>query len=95
MSEGTIGLLVLFAVAVASAMGWHLVLRSFPAATLLATITAVLVFQAAAYLQLGYLDPFFMVAVATSSVLCFGVALFVGWVALIIRRRRKSKAHAL
>jgi hypothetical protein len=95
MSEGTIGLLVLFAVAVISAAAWHWVLRSFPAATLLATVTAVLVFQAAAYAHLGYLDPFFMVAVATSSVLCLAVALFVGWVALIIRRRRESEAHAL
>ncbi len=88
MSESAIGLLVLLTVAVISATGWHWVLRSFTAATLLATVTAVLVFQVVAYVHLGYLDPFYLVAVATSSVLCLGVALLVGWVAHIIRRRR-------
>ena len=95
MSEGTVGLLALFTVALLSAAGWHLALRSFPAATLLATATAVVLFQVVAYAHLGYLDPFFMVAVATSSVVCLVVALLVGWLFLVIRRRRKGKTHAL
>jgi hypothetical protein len=94
MSEGTLGLLVLFTVAFVSAAGWHWVLRSFPAATLLATATAVVLFQVVAYAHLGHLDPFFMVAVATSSVVCFAVSLLVGWV-FFAMRRRKREAHAL
>ena len=94
MSEGTSGLLVLAAVALVSAAGWHWVLRSFPLATLLATATAVVLFQVVAYAHLGYLDPFFMVAVATTSAVCFVVALLVGWVFLLVRRRR-GEAHAL
>jgi hypothetical protein len=94
MSEGAQGLLVLLTVALISAAAWHWVLLSFPAATLLATATAVVLFQLVAYAHLGHLDPFFMVAVATSSVVCFVVSLFVGW-AFVVMRRRKRKAHAL
>jgi hypothetical protein len=94
MSEGAQGLLVLFTVALVTAVAWHWVLCSFPAATLVATATAVVLFQVVAYAHLGYLDPFFMVAVATSSVVCFVVSLLVGW-AFVVMRRRKGKAYAL
>lgn len=94
MSEGALGLLVLLTVAVVTAVASHWVLRSFPVATLLATTTAVALFQVVAFAHLGYLDPFFMVAVATSSVVCFVVSLLVGWV-FVVMRRRKGKASAL
>ena len=95
MSEGEVGLLILLTLAAVSAMAWHWVLlRSFSAATFLATVTAVVLFQVAAYFQLGYLDPFFMIAVATSSVVCFVVALLVGWVFSALRGR-KGDSHAL
>ena len=80
--------------AVVSAVAWHWVMRSFSAATFLATFTAVILFQVAVYFQLGYLDPFFMIAVATSSVVCFVVALLVGWVFSALRGR-KSDSNGL
>ena len=78
MSEATVGWLVLLSIAVVSAIAWHILLRSFLLATLLATTTSVVLFQIAAYLHVGYLDPFFLIAVATSSVICLFVAVAVG-----------------
>ena len=78
MSEATVGWLVLLSIAVGSAIAWHILLRSFLLATLLATSTSVVLFQIAAYLHVGYLDPFFLIAVATSSVICLFVAVAVG-----------------
>lgn len=93
MSEATLGLLVLFCIALVCAVGWHAVLRSFLAANLLATVTAVLLFQVVAFWRQGHLDPFFMVAAAVSSVACFGVSLLVGWVIRAFRRRGAGTVH--
>ena len=78
MSEATVGWLVLLSIAVGSAIAWHILLRSFLLATLLATSTSVVLFQIAAYLHVGYLDPFFLIAVAISSVICLFVSVAVG-----------------
>ena len=93
MSESSAGLLIFFALALASAVVWHWSMRSFAAATFLATITAVVLFQVVAYLQAGYLDSFFAIAVATSTVVCFLLALLVGWVFFAVRGR-KGVGHA-
>ena len=79
--------MVLCSVAVSSAMGWHLLVRSFLLAIVLSTITAVVVFQVSAYIHVGYLDPFFPVAVITSSALCLIVSVVIG---LFVRSRRKK-----
>ena len=50
-------------------------------------MTVVIVFQAAAYLGLGYFDPFFLAALAISSVIATVVGLFIG---VPIRPWRKS-----
>ena len=90
-SGATSGWLVLSSTAVASALGWHLLLRSFLLATVLATATAVVLFQVAAYLYAGYLDPFFLVAVITSSVICLLITVTVG----MLVRSIKGKNNAL
>ena len=92
MSEATVGWLVLLSIAIGSALAWHILLHSFLLATLLATITAVFLFQVAVYLQLGYLDPFFLIAVATTSVVCFFVAVAVG---MLVRSGSRGKKSVL
>ncbi len=92
MSEATVGWLVLLSIAVGSALAWHIFLRSFLLSTLLATTTSVFLFQVAVYLRLGYLDPFFLIAVATSSVICLFVAVAVG---MLVRNDRRGKKSAL
>ena len=91
MSEATVGWLVLLSIAVVSAIAWHILLRSFLLATLLATTTSAVLFQIAAYLHVGYLDPFFLVAVITSSVICLLITVTVG----MLVRSIKGKNNAL
>ena len=86
MSEAIVGWLVLLSIAVVSAIAWHILLRSFLLATLLATSTSVVLFQIAAYLHVGYLDPFFLIAVAISSVICLFVSVAVG---MLVRGSKK------
>ena len=86
MSEATVGWLVLLSIAVVSAIAWHILLRSFLLATLLATTTSAVLFQIAAYLHVGYLDPFFLIAVAISSVICLFVSVAVG---MLVRGSKK------
>jgi len=63
-----------------------MVVKSYGVAVLGATVTTVATFQVVAYMQLGYLDPFFLVAVATSTAMAFGIAAIIG---LPFRSRRK------
>lgn len=92
MSETTVGWLALLSIAAGSALVWNILLRSFLLATLLATITSVVLFQVAAYLHVGYLDPFYLIAVATSSVICLFVAVAVG---MLVRNSNRGKNRAL
>ena len=86
MSEGTVGLIILTSIALASALLWHRFVPFYRPAVIGATITAVTAFQVADYVRLGYLDPFFLVAVVTSSVVAAVIALLVG---IPFRARRK------
>lgn len=92
MSEAIVGWLVLLFIAVVAALVWHILLRSFLFATLLASTTSVVLFQVAAYLYAGYLDPFFLIAVATSSVICLLVSIVSG---MLVRGSSRGRNRAL
>lgn len=83
------GLLVFIFTALVSSLIWHRYVVAYSSAVFGATVSAVVIFQVFAYLQLGHLDPFFSIAVATSSVMAVIIALLVG---LPFRARRKSDA---
>lgn len=89
MSEGAMGLLVFIFTALVSSLIWHRYVAAYSSAVFGATLSAVMLFQVFAYLQLGYLAPFFLIAVATSSVMAVIIALLVG---LPFRARRKADA---
>ena len=82
------GILAFFGITIVVATAWHHFLPRYLLASVCATITSVLSFQIVVYIQLGYLDPFFVIAMATSSVLAFIVSLLIG---LPIRARRKQQ----
>jgi len=88
MSEGTQGLVIFFGLTLASSLLWHWALRSYGVAVLAATVTTVVLFQVAAYVKLGYLDPFFLVAMATSAAMALAISAVVG---LPFRSRRKQR----
>jgi len=81
------GVLVLVAIGLVSAVCWHRLLPRYWPATLAATVTTVVVFQIAAYLHEGSVDALIMIAVLTSSALAFAISALVG---LPIRARRRK-----
>jgi hypothetical protein len=95
MSEGTVGLIILTTIALGSALVWHWLVDYYVPAVIGATITTVTSFQLAAYFHLGYLDPFFLVAVLTSSIMVAVIALLVGLPFRARRRSHGSSARAL
>jgi hypothetical protein len=80
-------LLVFFAISIASALGWHRLVHSYSSAVLGATITTVLLFQLAVFLQLGYLDAFAPIAALVTAVAAAAVSAILG---LPFRTRRKA-----
>ncbi len=95
MDEGTIGLIIFFATAVASALLWHRFVASYLAAIAASTVTAVVAFQVMAYIHLGYLDPFYLIAVVTTTIFAAIVSLLVGLPFRSKRRTHVSDSKAL
>ena len=95
MSEGTVGLIILLTMALGSSLVWHCLVNSFVLAVVGATTTAVIAFQVAAYIHLGYLDPFFLIAIATSLVIAAVIALLVGLPFCARRKQRAPEGSAL
>lgn len=89
------GLAIFFAIALVSAFLWHYFLpRNLPA-TFGATATTVLAFQIVDYVHLGYLEPFFLIAAATSSVVALLVSALVGLPFQARRKQQRPEIHGL
>ena len=95
MSEDTIGLIVFLGIGLGSALAWHWLMTSFVRAVVGATITTGIVFQIAAYIHLGYLDPFFVIAAVTSTAMAAVISLLVGLPFRARRKRSVSQGSAL
>ena len=78
MDEGTVGIFVLVGISIGAALLFHWLIRSYIIASFGAAIVADIVFQVAAYLHIGYLDPFFVIALVTGGGIALGIAIVVG-----------------
>jgi len=72
------GLIALGVTIVIVALICHRLIKSYLIASLIAGPAASLAVQVVAYFDAGYLDPFFLVAFVTGTLISFGVALVVG-----------------
>jgi uncharacterized membrane protein YfcA len=80
------GLLILVAMALVSAVTWHRLVSRYWSATLFSTVTTLVTFQLGAFLHAGHLDSLFGIALVTSSFCALVVSALVG---LPIRSRRR------
>lgn len=80
-------LVVFLGIAVVSAVFWHRTVRSFALSTVLASLTTVVLFQVADYLEAGHMDSFAPIAMVTSSIPAVVLSVLVG---LPIRARRRK-----
>lgn len=78
MSEAGMGMAVLVGISVLVAAGAHRWIRSFGRASLTAAVLSSVTFQCANFVHLGYLDPFFQLALVTGGAVALLVAVAVG-----------------
>ena len=87
MIDSAVGLLIIVSITVLSSVIWHYFLKVFKTALIGSTITTVLLIQIISYIELGYLDSFFIIAMFTTSVMALIVSSIVG---LLFERYRKQ-----
>ena len=93
MVAGSQGLFVFGSIAIISAIGWHIMVKRYVYAILGATLTTVIIFQTANYIHLGYLDPFFVIAMVVSGIGAFIISSIVGAPLITIRRKQHDKSR--
>ena len=90
MSEETIGFVMLSVVSVTCAVIAHWRIRGYFKASLASMLAAAALFQGIIRLQLGYMDPFILIAFPISLLITGSIALLVG--VPFRARRRKTPA---
>jgi hypothetical protein len=88
VDEATQGIAVLIVIAVLSAIIWHAASRRYLFASVGAALSSAIAFQIVVTIQLGYLDPFFLIALVISACIAGIISLAVG---AAFRLRRKSR----
>ena len=76
--SATLHILLLFLSWVAVAAGCHVFIRNYFLASFVAACAIVIITQAAGYLELGHLDPYWQVSALTGFFMAGIVALMVG-----------------
>ena len=87
MNESLQGIVIFIAIAIASAIIWHTYLKRISIAILGSAITSAVFFQVCNYIKLGYLDPFFIIALLTTFIMAFLIALIISIPFKIWRRK--------
>jgi hypothetical protein len=88
---GMLAMAAFIALVVATSLAAHALLRSYLVAAAVAASSAAVLFQLVGVIVQGYLDPFFLVALAITWVLAFGGALVLGLPFLLSRRHRAQR----
>jgi len=78
MSEETIGFVMLSAVSATCAVITHWQIRGYFKASLASMLAAAVLFQCIAWMRLGYMDPFMLIAFPISLPITGAIALLVG-----------------
>jgi hypothetical protein len=89
VNESTVGIAVFGVLSAAVAVVCHRRLSSFALAVFVSGPVAALLFQVIAAVYIGYVDPFFLIALITSTLLAWVVSCVVG-IALRIGGRRMT-----
>ena len=95
MDSGIVGILVLLGVSVVVGAFCHAFIRSFTGACTTTALCSTVLFQCAAYLELGYLDPFALIAFFVGAFFALIISIPVGLITRSIRRRRHLNSTPL
>lgn len=89
MNESTQGIIIFTTITVMSSILWHTIFTRFSFAVIGSVITAAVAFQISNYLHIGYLDPFFIIAMAVSAVIATFASVAIGFPYYVIRKRKR------
>jgi len=89
MDESTQGILILIVISILSASVWHSFINK-KTAHIGAVITSAILFQIANYIYVGYIDPFFVIAIIFSSAIALVVSFVVK--AIIVKFKKYKQA---
>lgn len=90
MNEGTAGIFVLIIISIIVSIATHAKIKKFFHAIIISVIIGCIVFQVAAYIHVGYLEPFLIIAVITSSLIVAIISALVGLSFLYFRNKKKA-----
>ena len=85
------GYRALFFISIISAIVWNIITKKYGLAFLCAWITAVIGLQVVNYFCIGYLDPFFIVAIVISSIPALFIVAIVSSIFILFRYRQEQK----
>jgi len=88
MDESIQGILIFTAIIVVSSLLWHSILKKFFAAVVGSVVTTVVAFQIVNYIHIGYLDPFFIIAIGVSAIIATFISVAIGTLYNAARKRR-------
>jgi len=88
MSGSVIAILVLLLIAIVVSALCHTTIRSFFGASIASALISTVLFQFAAYVEFGHLDPFFPIAIFFGALYALVISIPVGLVTRAIRQRR-------
>lgn len=89
MSESVEGIIIFSIVAVAVSITSHVLIKKISSAILWAAISTALIFQIIVYILAGHLDQYFPVALISTFIMAFLIALVIGVPFKIWRRETK------
>ena len=92
MNESLQGIIIFISIAIVSAILWHTFLKRISIAIFLSAITAAVAFQVCNYILLGYLDPFFIIALVTTFAIAFIISLIIGIPFRVWRGKQHNQA---
>ena len=80
MNEGNTPLIIFIFIAIASSITWNILEKEYSTVLIKSTLTTVVLFQIAVYINLGHLDPYFIVAMITTGILALVISVVISFI---------------
>ena len=90
MEKEQISIIVFIMMTLVIALSFHYKIERFLVSSLLAALVASILFQIVGFFVLGYLDPFFLIAFASTLALSFIISILVGLPFVYFRNKAKK-----
>lgn len=78
MSEAAVGIIVLISISIVLSFVAHYFIKKYLLALIISAIIATISFQIAVYIHVGYLDPFFIIALFIGGLIALGISAIIG-----------------